>query len=107
MIELAAAMVGDVDPVDPVIERDLRILGGGDTFDHQRYPELVLDQFDRAPIQPLLETAAGRPDPAFAHIALGDVALAPAVMRGVDRETKGGIAAGDRAADPVLDKGIV
>src|SRR6202035_5094029 len=59
VVELAAAMVGDVDPVDAVVERDLGVLRGGDALDHQRYLELVLDHFHRAPFQPLLEIAAG------------------------------------------------
>ena len=33
VIELAAAVVGDVDPVDPVVDRDLGVLGGGDALD--------------------------------------------------------------------------
>src|SRR5262249_54288942 len=84
VVELAAAMVGDVNPVDAVIERDLRVLGSGDAFDDQRDLELVLDQLDGAPAQPLLVVAAGGADAALAHIALGDVALSAAVMGGVD-----------------------
>jgi len=41
MIELASAMVGDVDPIDAVIERDLCILGGGNALDDTG-SELVL-----------------------------------------------------------------
>ena len=58
--------------------------------------ELVLDQLHRAPFQPLLEIAAGGAQPALADVALGDVAFAPAVMRGVDGQAEGGIAVGDR-----------
>src|SRR5947209_4340680 len=103
MVELAAAMVGHVDPVDAVVERDGGILRGGDALDHQRYLELVLDQLDGAPVQPLLEVAAGRADTAGADIALGDIALAPAVMRGVDRQAEGAVSACDGAADAILD----
>jgi len=39
--------------------------------------------------------------------ALGEIALAPTVVRGVDREAERGIAAGHRPVDVVLDKGIV
>src|SRR5581483_1597035 len=85
VIELTAAVVGDVDPFDAVIERDQRVLGSRDTLDDQRDLELVLDQLDRAPAQSLLEIATGRASPAFADVALGDVAFASAVVGGVDR----------------------
>ena len=51
MIELAAAMVGDVDPFDAVIDRDPGVLGGGDALDRQRNLELLLDALDRAPVE--------------------------------------------------------
>src|SRR5436309_651394 len=43
VIELAAAVIGDVDPLDPVLERDQRIFGGGNALEDQRYLVLVLD----------------------------------------------------------------
>ena len=106
VVELAAAMVRHVDPVDAVIERDLRILRGGDALDHQGYPEFVLDQFHGPPFQPLLEIAAGGADPAGADVTLGDVALPPAVMGGVDGQAERTVAVGDRAADAILDEGV-
>ena len=90
MVELAAAVVGHVDPVDAVIERDRRILRGRDPLDDQRYLELVLDQLHRAPFQPLLEVAAGGAE-RLSRTTLGDIALAPAVMRGVDGQAERGI----------------
>src|SRR5262249_53339436 len=99
VVELPPAMVGNVDPVDAVIERDLRIFSGRDTLEHQRYFELVLDQLDRTPVEPLLEIAAGGTDAAVADIAFCDVAFAAAVMRGVDGQAERGIAVGDRPAD--------
>ena len=57
VVELAAAVIGDVDPLDAVIDRDLGVFRGGDALDHQRDLELVLDQLDGAPIQRLLEFA--------------------------------------------------
>ena len=107
VVELASAVVGHVDPLDPVIERDRCVLRGGDALEDQRDLVLVLDQLDGAPLQPLLEVAAGGAQAAFADIALGDIALAPAVMGGVDRQAERGIAAGDGAADAILDKGVV
>src|SRR5665213_3184628 len=107
MVELAAAMVGDVDPVDAVIERYCRVFGGGDALDHQGYLELVLDQFHSAPVQPLLEIAAGGAHAAGADIALGDVALPAAVMGGIDGEAERAVASLDGAGDAILDKGVV
>src|SRR5207253_1862453 len=40
VVELAAAVIRDVDPLDPVIERDRSVLGGGDAFDGERNLEL-------------------------------------------------------------------
>ena len=107
VIELAAAVVRHVDPVDAVIDRDRCVFGGRDALDDQRDLVLVLDQLHGAPLQPLLEVAAGGAQPAFADVALGDVAFAPAVMRGVDGQAERGVAVRDRAADAVLDKGVV
>src|SRR6266403_858063 len=107
VVELASAMIGDVDPLDPVIERDRCILRCRDPLDDKRYLVLVLDQFHRAPFQPLLEIAAGGADAAFADVTLGDIALAPAVMRGVNRQAERGISAGDRPADLVFDEVVV
>ena len=107
MVELPSAVIGDVNPVDAVIERDLRIFGGGDALEHQRNFELVLDQLDRAPVEPFLEIAAGRADAAVPDVALGDIALAAAVMRGVDGQAERGVAIGDPGAtDHVLDTGV-
>src|ERR1700712_5200861 len=106
MVELASAVVRHVDPVDAVIERNRGVLGGGDALDHERYLELVLDQLDGAPVQPLLEVAAGGADAAGADIALGYIALAPAVMRGVHRQAERAVSGCDGAADAILDEGV-
>src|SRR6478736_8852204 len=107
MVELAAAMVRHIDPVHAMIDRDGGVFRSRNTFDHQRNFVLVLDQLHGAPIQPLLEVTAGGPDAAFADIPLGDIALATAVMCGVDGQTEGSIAIVDRAADSVFDKSVV
>ena len=67
----------------------------------------VLDALDRAPVEARLRNAVLHPAPAGGDEALGDVALAPAVMRGVDGERKGGIAMLDRARDMIVDPGRV
>src|ERR1700716_1016189 len=107
MVELASAMVGYVDPLDAMIDRDHRVFRGGDALDHKRDLVLVLDAFDGAPVQRHLVFAAADVAAVGADETLGEVALAPAVMRGVHRETERGIAVGDGALDPVFDKGIV
>jgi len=58
VIELAAAMVGDVNPLDSVVERDCGVLGGGDAFDRERNVEPRFDALDRAPIERGLAPAA-------------------------------------------------
>ena len=98
MVELASTMVRHVDPIHAVIERDVRIFRGRNALDDQRDLVLVLDQFDGAPFQPLLEVAAAGADAAGADIALGDIAFAPAVMRGVNREAERGVSARNGAA---------
>src|SRR5437867_4018466 len=107
MVELAAAVVGHIDPVYSMIERDGRVFRRRDTLDHQRNFVPVLDQLHRAPVQSLLEVAAGGPDAAFADIPLGDIALAPAVMRRIDGQAERGIAIVDGSADDVFDKGVI
>src|SRR6185369_8836290 len=94
VVELAAAVIGDVDALDAVIERDLGVLGGADAFDDQRDLVLVLDQLHRAPAQSHLIGLSARASPSGGDVALGEVALAPAVMRGVDGEAEGGITVG-------------
>src|SRR3974377_165783 len=100
-------MVRHVNPLNAVIERNCRVLGGGDPLEDQRNPVLVLDQLDGAPLKPSLEVTTGRAKAAFPHVTLGDVALAPAVMSGVDGEAECCIAVGDGATDAVFDKGVV
>ena len=54
-----------------------------------------------------LERAALHAAPAGGHEALGDVALAPAVMGGVDGQAERRIAVRDGALDMVVDPGLV
>src|ERR1700679_499719 len=107
MIELAPAVVGDIDTFQAMIERDGRIFRGRYSLDDQRDFKLVLDQLHGAPFKPLLEIAAGGAGAAGADVALGDIALAPAVMRGVDGEAKCGVTVCQRTTDMVLDEGVV
>ena len=93
VIELPAAVIGDVDELNAVIERNFRVLRGGDPFERQRNVEAPLDVLDRAPIERGLKLVArGAYSPA-GHVALGDVALAAAVDGGIDGEAEHGVAA--------------
>src|SRR4029077_14017285 len=107
VIELPAAVIGDEDEVDAVIEAELGILRGGEALDGERNLEFRFDALDGAPVERLLEFAARGAAPATGDVALGDVALAPAVMRGVDGETEHAVFAGDGARHIVVDPGGV
>ena len=106
MVELTSAVIRHIDPLHPVVERDGRVLRGRNPLDDKRDLELVLDQFHGAPFQPLLEIAAGGADPTGPDVTLGDIALAPAVMRGIDSQTERRISARDRAPDTIFDEFI-
>src|SRR5207248_6838747 len=79
LVELAAAMVRDIDAVDAVIDRDLGVFGGGDALQDQRNVELAPHPLDVLPVESrLVDPRVVDPD-AAALMPLGDVALAPAV----------------------------
>ena len=67
--------------------------------------EILLDPLDVMPIELRLVDAGVVDAHPAALVALGDVALAPAVAVGVDRQAKGIIALVDSAADMVVDPG--
>src|SRR5207249_883667 len=92
-----------IDAVDAELDRAPRILDRGNAFEDQGNIEFRLVALDVAPILPRLEDAAvADPDPR-ALVPLGDVALAPAVMVGVDGQAKGIVAGVDRTAEVVVD----
>ena len=97
----------NVDELDAVIERDLGVLGGGDALDGERDLEFALDALDCLPIEGFLKVTSARPPPAAGDVALGDVALAPAVMRGVDGQAERRVFVGDGARDEIVDPGGV
>jgi glycosyltransferase involved in cell wall biosynthesis len=59
MIKLAPAMVRHVDAVDPVLERNLGVLGGPDAFQNDRDVEILLDPLDVAPTRSGRRSALG------------------------------------------------
>ena len=107
MIELAAAMVRDVNPLDAVIERDGGILGSSDALDCQRNLETRFDALHRVPIERGLEGTALHPPPSGGHEAFGDIALAPAVMGGIDGETERCITVRNGALDVIVNPSLV
>ena len=96
-------MVRHIDAVDPVFDRELGVLGGGDALDDQRDVEILLDPLDVAPVELRLIDPRVVDPHAAALMALGDVALAPAVAVGVDGQAKGVVAVVDRAAHMIVD----
>ena len=107
MIELTAAVVRHVDPVDAMLDRKLGILGSGNALERERDLEPILDALARAPIKRRLEAAAGNAAPTGGLVALGDVALPPAIDRGIDGKAECQITVVDRATDIVVDEGVV
>jgi len=103
VIELAPAMVRHINAINAELDGALRILGRGDAFEDQRDVEFRLVAHDIAPILPRLVDAAVVDADAAALMALGYVALAPAVMVGVDRNAEGVVAGVDGAAEMVVD----
>src|SRR5262249_56959467 len=84
VIELAAAVVRNVDPLDAVLDRALRVLARGDALERQWNVELLLHALDHAPVERRLELAAGDAAAPGSDEALGAIALAPAADRGID-----------------------
>jgi hypothetical protein len=96
-------MVRHVYAVNPVLERDLGVLGGADTLQNDRDVEVLLDPLDVASVEPGLVDAVSLDADASELTALGDVTLAPAVAVGVDRKSERVIAVVDGAAHIVVD----
>ena len=103
MIELASAVVGDIDHVHTVRQRQLGVLRGGNAFQYQGNRKLLFKPRDIAPGKLRLKLA-----PRYvgtADVAFGEVALAPAVESGIHGEAKRPAASSDGAlgngVDPV------
>src|SRR5262249_56702068 len=95
VVELPAAVIGDVDPADAMIKRDPGVLYGRDALKTERDVERALDALDGAPIERRLEFMATRAPAACHHMALGEVALAPAVDGGINCDAEPHVAVGD------------
>src|SRR6185503_9018677 len=88
-------------------DRDLRIFRCGDAFERERNGVAPLDPLYRAPVEWGLKFVARSADPPRGHVALGDIAFAAAVDRGVDGEAEQGIGLRHRALDMVVYPGLV
>ena len=104
VVELAAAVVADVDGVDPVGAGEGGVLGGADAFQDQRDAVLVLEAGDVGPVEGgLVVHAVGAGAPGLDE-AVGGVALAAGVVGGVDGDAEGVVAGGDGAGGVVVDE---
>src|SRR5262249_17536637 len=101
MIELTAAMIGDVDDLDAVIERYLGVVGGANPLDRERYLEFAFHAFDRAPVERHLKVAALHAAAARGDVPFGQIAFAPAVMGGVDGDAERRVIIFDGALDVI------
>src|SRR5262249_47251747 len=77
MVELAAAMIGDIDDLDAVIERDLGVLGSPDALDGERDLILAFHAFDGAPVERHLKVAALHAAATSCDVPFGQIAFAP------------------------------
>ena len=107
VVELAAAVVGDVDALDAVLDGDAGVLGRGDALENEGDLEFLAQPRDIGPGEACLEIVGLRGPARGRHVALGEVALAPAVVVEVDGEAERDVAVGDGALDVVLDPGRV
>src|SRR5262249_57834292 len=105
MIELTAAMIGDVDDLDAVIERDLGVLGGANALDRERYLEFAFHALDGAPVERHLKVAALHAAAACGDMPFGQIPLTPAVMRGVDSDAKRRVVVFHGALDVIVGPG--
>ena len=102
MVELAPAVVRDVDHVDTVLHAERRVFGGGDAFQAEGDRMRVLDVLDEIPRHAGLVVEARRALAPRLDVARGDVALAPAVVGGIDGDDESGVAVIDRALHDVV-----
>src|SRR2546423_15399386 len=100
-IELAPAMVRDIYAIDPVIDRYLGVLGGGDALEDQRDVEIPLDPLDVLPVELRLIDPRIIDPHAAALVTLGNVAPAAAVAVGALLHAEGTCAPLRGAADTV------
>src|SRR5262249_36486997 len=94
MVELTATVVGNIDALDAVLDREPRILGGGDTLEDDGNWELAFDARHVGPGEAGLKLLRGGAPTGGGQVAFGDVALAPAIVVKIDGEAQSQVAMG-------------
>src|SRR5882762_204750 len=107
VVELAAAVVRDVDALDPMLDREGRVLGRGDALQDERDRVRVLEALDVVPVEPGLELEAGRTRAPGLDEAPCKIALAAAVARRVHGEAEGRVPVVRGAPHPIVHPGVV
>ena len=106
VVHLAAAVIGDIDHLDPVLDRDLGVFGGLDPLEDEGEPAMLLHRRHGVPGDPGLPFAPGLGAHAGRQPAAQELTLAAAVMRRIDGQRERRIAgipgSPDEVADPVL-----
>ncbi len=107
VVELAAAVVGDVDPVHAVLDGDAGVLGGGDALEDERDGVPILEALDLLPRKRRLVVHAGDVLAPGFHEAPGQVTLATAVHGGVHRHAERRVAVIDGSLHVVVHELVV
>ena len=109
MVDLTAAMIGDPDVIDPVLNGDFGVLGGLDAFEHERQTSHVLDPVHRVPGQPGLPAALrySAEPPRWRLVTGNHRTFAPTVVRYVDCERERRVARGFDSSDEVLHPFVI
>ena len=114
LVELTTAVVGDVDDVHAMADRQIGVFGAGDAFEDQRYAEAILDPLDQVPAQRGLQRGfarlarhEARAPRRQGQVAFEQIAFAAAVDLGVDGQAEGPVAGVLGAADDVHHPGLV
>ena len=107
MIKLTAAMVGHIYRLDAVVAGHDRILGGRMPLRINGSLQLFLKRLILIPGEPRLKHHRIRIRGRSHDGALGDIAFAATVERGIEREGEGVIAGLSRALHDGFDPGVI
>ena len=110
MIQLAAAVVGDVNHVNASFHTAFGVIAVHDTFHHQRDVVLCFDVGNGVPGHGGLMRkvpACGRGATRLGHVALHHVTLAAGVDLSVRGQTKAGVSRGYGALNVIVHPGVV
>src|SRR5437764_10105097 len=90
-----------------MVERDAGVLGGCNAFERERDLKSALDALNGFPIEPRLERASLHAPAAGGDEPFCDIALAPAVVRGIDGQAESCVAMRNGALHMIVDPGLV